>query len=126
MLLWCADRLGDQVTINQCLAGTCYYNYTVTGGEVLHHELGNKIVNVRGMVPQCIGNESHIDDCDNITANECNPVLVDCGLASDGDSNSSGGIWMIIVAVAPPLLLIVLIAVCAIVIRVWRKGTFYR
>ncbi|CAI8016593.1 hypothetical protein GBAR_LOCUS10167 [Geodia barretti] len=49
-------------------------------------------MNARGTVPQCYGNESHIDDCNNIATTECSTVLVDCGtMASCGDNSNNSG-----------------------------------
>ncbi|CAI8016590.1 hypothetical protein GBAR_LOCUS10167 [Geodia barretti] len=98
------------------------------GDKVKPHELGNKILNARGTVPQCYGNESHIDDCNNITTTECSPVLVDCGtMASSGDNRHSGNnVILYIVAVTVSLLLVALAVVCAVIIRVWKKGPLFR
>ncbi|CAI8016595.1 hypothetical protein GBAR_LOCUS10167, partial [Geodia barretti] len=95
------------------------------GDKVKPHELGNKILNARGTVPQCYGNESHIDDCNNITTTttECCPVLVDCGPVSGGD-DSSGSAGVIAAAVTVPLL-VVLAVVCTAAITLfllWKNG----
>ena len=54
---------------------TVFYIVMIVGDEVNPRELGNKILNARGTVPQCYGNESHIDDCNNAATTECSPVL---------------------------------------------------
>ena len=106
--------------------------YTL-GDEVNPHGLGNKILNTRGTVPQCYGNESHIDDCNNMPNTECSPVLVDCGTmaslsqASSSDNRHSGNnVILYIVAVTVSLLLVAQAVVCAVIIRVWKKGLLFR
>ena len=96
--------------------------YTL-GDEVNLHELGYKILNARRTVPQCYGNESHIDDCNSINATECSPVLVDCGPVSGGDDSSGSG-GVIAAAVTVPLL-VVLAVVCTAAISLfllWKNG----
>ena len=97
--------------------------YTL-GDEVNRHELGNKIMNARGTVPRCYGNESHIDDCISTPITECSPVLVDCGaMASSGDDSSGSG-GVIAAAVTVPLL-VVLAVVCTAAITLfllWKNG----
>ncbi|CAI8016596.1 hypothetical protein GBAR_LOCUS10167 [Geodia barretti] len=93
------------------------------GDEVNPHGLGNKILNARGTVPQCYGNESHIDDCNSSNTTECCPVLVDCGPVSGGD-DSSGSAGVIAAAVTVPLL-VVLAVVCTAAITLfllWKNG----
>ena len=101
--------------------------YTL-GDEVNRHELGNKIMNARGTVPQCYGNESHIDDCNSTPTTECSTVLVDCGtmtLSSD-NRHSGNNVMLYIVAVTVSLLLVAQAVVCAVIIRVWKKGPLFR
>ena len=99
--------------------------YTL-GDEVNHHELGNKILNARGTVPQCYGNESHIDDCNNIATTECSTVLVDCGtMASCGDNSSNSGNNVILYIVTITVL-VAQAVVCAVILRFWEKGPLFR
>ena len=80
------------------------------------------ITNLRGIVPNCSGNESHIDDCPNSAIKSkavCNPVLVDCGTTS---ASSGGSSTNIAAAVSVPRVL--LAVVCGIIIAVffmWRR-----
>jgi hypothetical protein len=94
------------------------------GDEVSPHELGNKILNARGTVPQCYGNESHIDDCNNAATTECSPVLVDCGTMASSGETSSGSAGVIAAAVTVPLL-VVLAVLCTAAITLfllWKNG----
>ena len=53
--------------------------------------------------------------------------IVDCGPVSGGDnSNSGNNVIPYIVAVTVSLLLVALAVVCAIIIRVWKKGPLFR
>ena len=103
---------------------TVFYIVMIAGDDVSIHQSGYKILNARGTVPQCYGNESHIDDCNNIATTECSPVLVDCGtMASSGD-DSSGSAGVIAAAVTVPLL-VVLAVVCTAAITLfllWKNG----
>ena len=52
-------------------------------------------------VPQCYRNESSIDECSGTVANECSPVLVDCGFMVSGDENSGGVLAASVTVPAP-------------------------
>ena len=93
----------------------------IVGDDVSIHQSGYKIMNARGTVPQCYGNESYIDDCNNIATTECSPVLVDCGtMASCGDNSSNSGNNMILYIVTITVL-VAQAVVCAIILRFWKK-----
>ena len=103
---------------------TVFYIVMIAGDDVSIHQSGYKILNVRGTVPQCYGNESHIDDCNNIATTECSPVLVDCGIMASSGDDSSGSAGVIAAAVTVPLL-VVLAVVCTAAITLfllWKNG----
>ena len=98
-----------------------FFPCIILGSSFQYDYLRERIHNVRDTWPQCVGNESGIDNCtyiNNMNTSYCYPVLVKCDLSS---SNSA-----LAAAVSVPLLLLVGAGICVIIVTVFAYRRWKR